>query len=157
MLKWRRAHPVAWLVILFLLSHSPSAADSALPEGDGKDAVEDTCRDCHTLRRIEIQRLDEQGWKSILREMLESGATVNPEDANTIIKYLAKNFGPDRKININKAQADEISAALRLTDAEAKAVIRYRKGNGAFKDLATLEQASGAPEKIEAKKSLIEF
>ena len=134
-----------------------AAADSDLPEGKGKDVVEDTCTDCHSLHRIKIQRLDEQGWNNILHEMIENGAAIEPDDMKTIVEYLAKNFGPDKKVNVNKADADEIGMVLQLTPAEAKAIVQYRKENGSFKDLATVESASGATDKVEAKKALIEF
>lgn len=148
------------LVSCFLLvsiAAAATAVDSDLPEGKGKDIVEDTCTECHSLHRIKIQLLDEEGWNNILREMVENGAAIDPDDRKTIVEYLAKNFGPDRKVNINKAGADEISAVLQLTPAEANAIVRYRESNGSFKDLATVEKASGAANKIEAKKALIEF
>ena len=134
-----------------------AGADSGLPEGKGKDVVEDACTDCHSLHRIKIQRMDEQGWNNILHEMIENGAAIESDDMKTIVEYLAKNFGPDRKVNVNTAEADEIGAVLQLTPAEAKAIVQYRKSNGSFRDLATLEQASGAAEKVEAKKGLVEF
>jgi hypothetical protein len=145
-------------LVLFLFAVSIVAADDpSLPEGPGKDVVEDTCTECHTLHRIKIQRLNEEGWNSILREMLENGAAIEADDIKTIVEYLAKNFGPDRKVNVNKAEADELGLALQLTPAEANGIVSYRKSNGAFKDLTTLEKASGAADKIEAKKGLIEF
>ena len=51
-----------------------TAADSGLPEGKGKDAVESACTDCHSLERIQAQRLDEEGWNGIIHEMMETGA-----------------------------------------------------------------------------------
>jgi competence protein ComEA len=60
-------------------------------------------------------------------------------------------------VNVNTADTDEIGAVLHLAPAEAQAIVSYRKANGAFKDLDTLEKASGAPDKIEAKKALVEF
>lgn len=133
------------------------AAASDLPEGKGKDLVEDSCTDCHSLRRIKTQRLDAEGWNNILREMSENGAAIDPNDRKAIVDYLAKNFGPDTKVNVNKAGAAEISMVLQLTPAESKAIVSYRESNGSFKDLATLEKASGAAAKIEAKKALIDF
>jgi uncharacterized protein YukJ len=147
-----------YLLVSFLLLGSITfAAASDLPEGKGKDLVEDSCMDCHSLRRIKVQRLDAEGWNNILREMSENGAAIDPNDRKTIVEYLAKNFGPDRKVNVNRAGADEISAVLQLTPAESKAIVSYRASNGSFKDLATLEKASGAADKIEAKKALIDF
>ena len=145
------------LACYLLVTFIAAARDSDLPEGKGKDVVEDTCTDCHSLHRIKIQRLDEEGWKNILREMTENGAAIDPDDRDTIVEYLAKNFGPDTKVNVNKAAADELSAVLKLTPAQANAIVSYRESNGSFEDLATLEKASGAAGKIEAQKALIEF
>jgi len=140
---------------LFMLIFSGGASD--LPEGKGKDVVTDTCTECHSVRRIEAQRLDEEGWKNILREMTENGASIEQDDRATIVEYLTKNFSPDAKVNVNTADADEIGAVLHLAPAEAQAIVSYRKANGVFKDLDTLEKASGAADKIEAKKTLVEF
>ena len=63
-------------------------------QGKGKDAVENTCTDCHSLQRVKAQHLDEEGWNSIVREMIENGASINPDDVKVIVEYLAKNFGP---------------------------------------------------------------
>ena len=59
--------PVIFVAALF-------AADSGLPDGKGKDAVENTCMECHTLERIRVQHLDEEGWNAVMREMMETGA-----------------------------------------------------------------------------------
>ena len=146
-------------VFLFplLLVSFTAAADSDLPEGKGKDVVENTCTDCHSLERVKAQRLDEEGWNGIIREMMETGASINPDDIQVIVDYLTKNFGPDKKLNVNKAGAVEIAAVLKLTSAEADAIVRYRTRNGNFKTLGELEKVGGLAEKIEAKKTLIEF
>ena len=150
--------PLVCIPFLFLLAVSRVAAmESDLPDGKGKDAVETACSDCHSLERIKAQRLNEEGWNSILHEMLENGAPVNPNDMHAIVAYLAKNFGPDKKVNVNKAAANEIAAVLKLESAEVAALIEYRTQHGKFKDLSELEKVSGLAKKIEAKKALIEF
>jgi competence ComEA-like helix-hairpin-helix protein len=143
--------------LLPLLVAAACAAETPLPEGKGKDIVETTCTECHSLERIKAQRLSDEGWEGIIREMMESGASINPDDVKVIVDYLAKNFGPDKKVNVNEAAASEIGAVLRLTPKEADAIVQYRARNGKFKDFNELEKASGAAEKIEAKKALIEF
>jgi competence protein ComEA len=141
---------------LFLISLA-AAVDSGLPDGKGKDVVESACGDCHSLERIKAQRLDEEGWNSVIHEMLENGAPINANDMRVIVSYLAKNFGPGKKVNINKAAASEIAAVLKLESGEVAAVIQYRTQHGKFKDLSELEKVSGLAAKIEAKKALIEF
>jgi competence ComEA-like helix-hairpin-helix protein len=146
---------VPFLSLLFI--SLTGASDSGLPDGKGKDVVESACSDCHSLERIKAQRLDEEGWNSVLHEMLENGAPINPNDMRVIVSYLAKNFGPDKKVNINKAAADEIAGVLKLESAEVAALIQYRTQHGKFKDLSELEKVNGLATKIEAKKALIEF
>ena len=143
-------------LVLILISLT-TAADSGLPDGKGKDVVESACSDCHSLERIKAERRDEEGWNSVIHEMLENGAPINPNDMRVIVSYLAKNFGPDKKININKAAAGEIAGVLKLESAEVAAVIQYRAQHGKFKDLSELEKVSGLAAKIEAKKAMIEF
>jgi len=153
----RRSRMVRILLLALLMLISSGGIASDLPEGKGKDVVADTCTACHSLGRIKAQRLDEEGWKNILREMTENGASIEQDDRATILEYLTRNFGPDAKVNVNTADADEIGDVLHLAPAEAKAIVSYRKANGDFKDLDTVEKASGAADKIEAKKSLVEF
>lgn len=135
-----------------------AGSETVLPEGKGKDAVENTCTGCHSLRRIVIQRLDEDGWTSILREMTENGASIGAGDTSVISQYLAKNFGPDRKVNVNSAQADELASVLRLTEAEAESLVHQRTANGVFTDMASLHKALPAvADKIEARRQFVEF
>lgn len=140
----------------FLFSFA-AASDIELPEGKGKDVVEVTCTECHNLERVVAQRRDEEGWNAIIREMLETGAKINGDDVKVIVDYLAKNYGPDKKLNINQAPAAEIAAVLKLASAEAQTIVDYRTHHGKFKDVAEVEKASGATAKIESKKDLIEF
>jgi len=141
---------------LFLISLA-AAVDSGLPAGKGKDVVESACSDCHSLERIKAQRLDEEGWNGVIHQMLENGAPINPNDLRVIVSYLVKNFGPDKKVNVNKAAASEIAAVLKLESAEVAALVQYRTLHGKFKDLSELQKVSGLANKIEAKKALIEF
>ena len=134
-----------------------STLDAQLPDGKGKEVVETTCTECHTLERVRAQRRDEEGWNAILREMLESGAQIETNDIKTIVDYLSQHFGPDAKVNVNTAFASEIAGVLKLDASAADAIVAYRTRNGRFHDVAELEKASGVPDKIEAKKTLIEF
>jgi competence ComEA-like helix-hairpin-helix protein len=145
------------VLCLWLFVRPAATAGSELPDGKGKDVVENTCADCHSLERIQTQRLNEEGWNNIVREMVENGASINPGDVKVIVDYLTKNFGPDKKVNINKAAASEIAAVLQLASTEADAIVQYRTRHGNFKDLSELEKVSGLADKIETKKALIEF
>jgi competence protein ComEA len=142
---------------LLLLLFTTLTIASDLPDGKGKDVVETACSECHSLERIKAERRDEEGWNSLIHEMLENGAAINANDMPVIVAYLVKNFGPDKKVNVNKAAANEIAGVLKLESAEVAAVMRYRTEHGKFKDLEEFKKASGAGPKVEAKKALIEF
>jgi Quinohemoprotein amine dehydrogenase A, alpha subunit, haem binding len=88
------------LVLPLLLISLTRAADSDLPDGPGKEIVEDTCTDCHTLERIKSQHMTEEGWNNTIHEMIENGAAINSDDVKIIVDYLTKNFGPDKKDNV---------------------------------------------------------
>ena len=68
-----------------------------LPEGKGKDLLQMICADCHGLDVITAQRATKDGWASIVDSMVSRGANGTKEQLDTIIDYLAKNFGPDKK------------------------------------------------------------
>ena len=142
---------------ILLLFFATLMMASDLPDGKGKDVVETACSECHSLERIKAERRDEEGWNSLIHEMIENGAAINGNDMPVIVAYLVKNFGPEKKVNINTAAANEIAGVLKLESAEVAAVMQYRTEHGKFKDLDELKKVSGAAAKIEAKKGLIEF
>ena len=63
-----------------------------LPAGKGKDLVENTCGSCHGLDVVVAQHATKDGWASIVDYMVSRGATGTPEEIQTIVDYLAKNF-----------------------------------------------------------------
>jgi hypothetical protein len=64
-----------------------------LPEGPGKQIVETSCKDCHTFDRITSAHHSLTRWRVIVREMEQRGADVEPSDLDTLVHYLAQNFG----------------------------------------------------------------
>ena len=65
-----------------------------LPSGDGRDLVATACAQCHALRPIATKRDGVGGWRATVEEMVIRGAQLLPEEAETVIRYLAANFGP---------------------------------------------------------------
>ena len=117
------------------------ADDLVLPDGKGRDAVENACTVCHTADRIMRQNLTADQWRSEVRTMVENGASLSPDEWEPVVAYLVKNFGP--KINVNKDSAQQIAAGLQLSTAEAEAIVAYRAANGAFKELKDLQKVPG--------------
>ncbi len=86
-------------------SSSPSSAAAAqavssplkpgdLPEGDGKEIATNSCQACHTLTNLTDAHMTQDQWRAEVQTMMDRGADIPPEKVDTLVKYLAKNFGP---------------------------------------------------------------
>ena len=130
-----------------------------LPAGKGKDLVENTCGSCHGLDVIVAQQATKDGWASIVDYMVSRGATGTPEEIQTIVDYLAKNFpAAPAKTNVNKATSMVLQTQLELTAADADAIVKYRTAHGDFKDWDGLAKVPGIDTaKLTAKKDSIVF
>jgi mono/diheme cytochrome c family protein len=66
----------------------PAAAPVTLPEGAGKQLVEQRCVACHDLQRVGTERLGRKDWDRVVGHMLDIGAPMTPDEAKTITAYL---------------------------------------------------------------------
>jgi competence ComEA-like helix-hairpin-helix protein len=133
------------------------ADDIVLPAGKAKTLIENTCTECHGLDQVVGSAMSSDAWRSTVKSMVKKGATLSPEEIDTVVDYLSVYFAPE-KVNVNTAGAQELQAGLGMTAAEAAAVMQHRKDNGNFKDLAGLQKVAGLDaKKIDAKKDLIVF
>src|SRR4051794_32510930 len=131
------------------------AQDIVLPDGKAKKIIEESCTECHGLDQVVATPLSAEGWRTTVKNMVRRGATLSPEQIDTVVDYLSVYFAPE-KINVNTAAAQDLQSGLSLTAEEAGAVVAYRKQNGNFKDLAGLQKVPGlSAKKIEAKKDSI--
>jgi cytochrome c2 len=85
-----KADEVPILVTYLVDHHGP------LPEGPGKEVLLDVCTRCHDLQRVRRERLTPEGWLEILEAMLNEGAPLTDKDLPVLLRYLARNFGPQR-------------------------------------------------------------
>jgi hypothetical protein len=67
-----------------------------LPDGPGKALVLDICTQCHDLQRVRRTRLTPEGWVALLETMLNEGAPLSEKDFPDVLRYLARNFRPER-------------------------------------------------------------
>jgi competence ComEA-like helix-hairpin-helix protein len=147
-----------FLVIAILLTGaSASAQDIVLPDGKAKAIIESACTDCHGLDQVVANGMSDKDWRATVNRMVKKGASLSDAQIDEVVEYLSVYFVPD-KTNVNTATADQLKNALQLSAAEADAIVQYRKANGNFKDIASLEKVGGVDaKKIEAKKDLIAF
>ncbi len=143
--------------LLFVIVIAAQAQD--LPEGKGKELVQDRCSACHDLDLLYAEHDSKQQWAQIVNNMVSRGATGTSEELATIIDYLAANFGEEApKINVNTAGAEDLQSRLMLTAHEADALVQYRKDHGRIKDWAALSKIPGLDsKKLESQKDRIVF
>ena len=67
-----------------------------LPDGAGKPIVLNICTQCHDLLRVRRQRTTADGWEDTLEAMLNEGAPLSDQDFSVVLRYLARNFGPEQ-------------------------------------------------------------
>jgi len=64
-----------------------------LPDGDGKKLVERICAGCHSLETAIDTTRTESGWRVVVDAMAGRGAKGTESEFNTVVQYLARNFG----------------------------------------------------------------
>jgi competence protein ComEA len=161
---------------------TPSAA--AMPDGAGKAIVQRACSACHAVTVVTSKHASQKEWDQVVNQMVSRGADLTDDEIDTVIEYLAKNYGPlDQKttpstdaaapssadtaaqpaadttpVNVNKASAQELESSLGLEKSEAEALVKYREQNGNFKtwhDVAAVPGISAA--KVEGLQKRITF
>jgi hypothetical protein len=115
-----------------------------LPDGKGKQLVEEVCGNCHGLDFVLAEHGNRERWASIANQMLARGVTASDDDPRTIVEYLAKNLPADPpKINVNKATARENRIGA---GAERESVRSYRsvsEGSRRLQGLGRTRQSTG--------------
>jgi cytochrome c5 len=71
-----------------------NAAVVVLPDGDGKAIATENCQACHKLTNLTKAHKSLDDWKDTVQVMIDRGANVTPDQVDTLVQYLAKNFGP---------------------------------------------------------------
>jgi mono/diheme cytochrome c family protein len=102
-----------------------------LPEGDGKAIATENCQACHKLTNLTKAHKSLDEWKDTVQTMMDRGANVPADKVDTLVQYLAKNFGPQSGApaeSANAAPAAPASTApappkpVELPDGEGKAI-----------------------------------
>jgi competence ComEA-like helix-hairpin-helix protein len=147
--------PILAVLPVLISSLAPAMYAQDLPEGKGKDVLENVCGACHGVDLISGRRATKEGWGYIVDDMVSRGASATNEQIKTINEYLAKNFG---QVNTNKAPSAEIASVLEITAEQADAIVKYRKDHGDFKTLDDVKKVPGlATANLDMKKDRIVF
>ncbi len=80
------------VALLRQLGAAPAVIE--LPDGPGNQPFERVCSSCHVLDKVTTLRLSGTDWKDKVDSMVRRGAMLTPQELNTVVDYLGKNFGP---------------------------------------------------------------
>jgi competence protein ComEA len=135
---------------------SSQPARSPFPDGPGRDALFNVCRDCHGPESVLAHLKTRDEWNKTLDEMAANGATGSDQEWTDILEYLVKHYSP---IAVNKASATELAAALDVAAAVAERIVQARTEKGRLASIDELKQAAGgdAATKIDARKDRLVF
>jgi competence protein ComEA len=145
---------------LLLLGIASAAFTQTLPDGPGKPVVERMCKGCHDLDGVVRQKKTKERWGEVVDDMVSRGAQGTDAEIDQVINYLAANFGVDAapKVNVNKANASELTTTLGISAADADAIVHYRAEKGNFKTIQDVIKVPGIDaKKIESLQSRVEF
>jgi competence ComEA-like helix-hairpin-helix protein len=153
--------PIFRTLIFTSLAIAPVWAQQDFPDGPAKEYVTKICLQCHQPAQLLSQRRSESDWKTTVARMATKGVPAPAEQYDAIAAYMAKNFPKTEdatKINMNKAKAEEIVAAIGLTADEAKALVAYREKHGDYREWGEMLVVYGVDgRKLEAAKDKMSF
>jgi hypothetical protein len=99
------------------LSDSPAATPVStpkpveLPEGDGKAIATEFCQDCHKLTNLTTAKKAADDWHDTVETMMDRGARLPQDKIDTLVAYLAKNFGPKADAPLSGTGSPDASPA----------------------------------------------
>jgi mono/diheme cytochrome c family protein len=83
------------LVTTILALACGSPADQGQQQAEqGQQLVETRCAECHTLDRVTAASKSQQEWADTVDRMIERGASLDEQERESVIDYLAENHGP---------------------------------------------------------------
>jgi len=120
-MKWIFGRTAMWIWATLALATVAYAAvqEPALPEGDGKKILQNSCTTCHGLEGTVKMRLDKAGWEGVVASMVSNGAQIEAKEMPILIDYLVKNFGNAKPAAGAPAQAGNNDAAAKKLLEEA--------------------------------------
>jgi competence protein ComEA len=134
----------------------PPATFAASQDDAGQALLQRTCTSCHSLDGIQRRHNSKERWSEIVDDMVSRGAEATDSELNQIVAYLARTQG--KRLNINKASADELAGVLEIPSADAAAIVTYREKNGNFKSMEDVSKVPGIDAKtLEGKKDRLDF
>ena len=157
----RRGVGTTALVTLGLLGTAIGAgriASAVEPTQDARSqqVFATVCGKCHPVERVTAMRRSRSQWEETITSMITArGAQVSDEDFDTVLTYLSREYG---RVDINRAEPDDIVEVLGLTEQMASSIVAHRKQHGPFENFEALVKVPGVDrDALEKKRDAITF
>ena len=89
-----RARFIFGVFLVFLLFTLTGGCGSRVQSPE--KLLDERCTTCHTLAPIEAKRKKRSEWEKTVYRMVNKGARLSDREAETVIEYLARNYGPEQ-------------------------------------------------------------
>ena len=132
-----------------------AATQDRFPNGPGKAEFLKVCSNCHEAETVLAYRQTASEWATTLEKMGQLGAEAAPNEWRLVEQYLDAQLAV---ININAAAFEELQATFEISEAEAQAIVKYRKDKGNFKSIDDVKKVPGLEAaKVDARKDRLIF
>ena len=84
-------------IIICIAILACAVALTARPEPQdeqGERVLNQSCTNCHDIRRIQTKAMDRDEWNETVKKMIGNGAKVNEGDVPALLDYLVAHHGP---------------------------------------------------------------
>jgi len=81
------------MAVFALAAGLPAVAETGDTHG-GQQLLTEACVQCHGLRVVRLTRDGTAGWLETVERMVVFGAQLDPGEVDTLVTYLATDFGP---------------------------------------------------------------
>jgi cytochrome c5 len=87
-------------VVVFVAGSALALVLAVVSTGGAQDAepgerlMNAACQDCHSVRAIQVQAMDADGWTKRISQEIEKGAKLAKDDVPTLVEYLVRTHGP---------------------------------------------------------------
>ncbi len=68
------------------------AMSQELPDGEGKELLEERCAGCHSLKPVVSLQQGQDAWKRLVVQMVGYGAQLNAKEIDVVTGYLSSHF-----------------------------------------------------------------
>jgi cytochrome c5 len=110
-------------------SRRPARPDVTLPEGPVRQIIRSNCSACHGIDEYGYYAMDRESWAALIDRMKTAksggveGMSISAADEEMLLDWLVSEFGPEAEPFTRRYVAREVTAATRLSDTEANALV----------------------------------